>query len=88
MNKIRNSIKKNRQSRIAWQKVNEVSERKTTLIEKLKAASQEERIRMRKKHFKNLLGKSPKVTDRPLTKIINYQQDTKLRQFTPEFNIV
>ena len=31
-----------------------------------------------------LLGKSPKVTDEPIMKIINNPQDTKLRQFTQE----
>ncbi len=31
-----------------------------------------------------LLGKSPKVTDEPITKIINNQLDVKLGQFTEE----
>ncbi len=34
--------------------------------------------------FKNLLGKSPKVTDKPIMKIINNQLDIKLGQFTQE----
>ena len=45
---------------------------------KLKAASQEEQIHTWKEHFQNLHGKSPKVTDKPITKIINNQKDIKL----------
>ena len=44
---------------------------------------------MWKEHFKNLLGKYPKVTDKPIMKIIHNQLDIKLRQFTQEeFDIV
>ena len=82
INKIRNSVG-NRQSWIAWQTVNEVSKRKGTSRAKLKAASQEEQILMWKEHFKNLLGKSPKVTAKTHMKI-NYQLDIKLGQFTQE----
>ena len=32
--------------------------------------------------------KSPQVTDKPITKIINNQQDIKLGQFTHELNVV
>ena len=38
---------------------------------KLKAASQEELIHMWKEHFKYMLVKYPKVTDKPMMKIIN-----------------
>ena len=64
-NEIRNLVEE-RQFRIAWQTVNEVSKSKIASRTKLKATSQEERIRMRKEHFKNLVGKSPKVTDKPI----------------------
>ena len=37
---------------------------------------------MWKEHFKNLLGNSPEVTDKPIQKIINYQLDIKLGLFT------
>ena len=50
----------------------------------LKAASQEEWLQMRKEHFKILLGNSSKVTDKPITKIINSQLDINLGQFTKE----
>ena len=67
-----------------WQTVNEVSKRKSTSW----AASQEEWIYMWKEHFKNLLGKSSKATDKPITKIINYQQHIKQGYFTQEELIV
>ena len=60
---------------------NEVSCRKSTTRAKLKSASQDERIHLWKEHFKNLLGKSPKVKDEPITKIISNQQDVNLGQF-------
>ena len=69
--------------------VNEVSKRKSISRTKLKAASQEERIHMWKEHFKNMLGKSPKVTDKLIMKIINNQLEIKLEQFLQvEFKIV
>ena len=73
-----------RQSRIAWQTINEVSKRKSDARAKLKAVSQKERIQLWKEHFKNLLGKSTKFTDEPITKIIDDQLDVKLGQFTQE----
>ena len=56
INKIRDSVEY-RQSRIAWQTVNEVSRRKSTAKAKLKPTRQEERIHLWKQHFDNLLGK-------------------------------
>ena len=58
INKIKYSVE-DRKYRIAWKTVSEVSKRKRTTKAKLKAASQEERIHLRKQHFKNLLGKYP-----------------------------
>ena len=69
-----------------WQTVNEVCKRKSTSRAKLKATSQEKWIHMWKEYFKHLLGKSPKVTDKPITKIVNNQPDIKLGQ--EELNIV
>ena len=71
-----------------WQTINEVSKRKSPARAKLKAACQEKWIHLWKEHFKNLLGKSPWVTDEPITKIINNQLDIRLRQFTPELDVV
>ena len=39
---------------------------------------------MWKEHFKNLLGKSWEVTDKPIPKIVNNQLDIKLGWFTLE----
>ena len=57
IDKIRDSVE-DRQSRIAWQTINEVSRRKNTAKAKLKAANQQERIKLWKQHFENLLGNS------------------------------
>ena len=71
-----------RQSRIAWQTINEVSRRKSTAKAKLKAANQQERIKLWKQHFENLLGNPPKITHEPITRIISKQLDIKLGPFT------
>ena len=47
---IRDSVE-DRQSRIAWQTINEVSRRKSTAKAKLKAASQQERVKVWEKAF-------------------------------------
>ena len=61
IDKIRDSVE-DRQSRIACQTINEVSRRKSTAKAKLKAANQQERIKLWKEHFENLLGNPPKVS--------------------------
>ena len=73
-----------RQSRIAWQTINEVSRRKSTTKAKLKATNQQERIKQWKQHFENLLGNPPKVTHEPIMRIISKQLDIKLGPFTLE----
>ena len=70
IDKIRDSVE-DRQSRIAWQTINEVSRRKSTAKAKLKAANQQERIKLWKQHFENLLGNPPKITHEPITRIIS-----------------
>ena len=80
---IRDSVE-DRQSRIAWQTINEVSGRKSTAKAKLKAASQQERVKLWEQHFKNLLGNPPEITDEPITRIISKQLDVKLGPFTKE----
>ena len=81
--KIRDSVE-DRQSRIAWQTINEVSRRKNTDKAKLKATNQQERIKLWKQHFQNLLGNPPKITHEPITRIISEQLDIKLGPFTQE----
>ena len=83
IDKIRDSVE-DRQSRIAWQTINEVSRRKNTAKAKLKAANQQERIKLWKHHFENLLGNPPKITHEPITRIISKQLDIKLGPFTQE----
>ena len=83
IDKIRDSME-DRQSRIAWQTINEVSRRKNTAKAKLKAANQQERIKLWKQHFENLLGNPPKITHEPITRIISKQLDIKLGPFTQE----
>ena len=87
INKIRDSVE-DKQSRIARQTVNEEGSRKSTARAKLKATSKEERLHLRTEHFKNLLGKFPKVTDEPITKIISNQLDIKVGQFMQELDVV
>ena len=81
IDKIRDLVE-DRQSRIAWQTIDEVSRRKRTAKAKLKAANQQERIKLWKEHFEILLGNPPKVTHEPIT--INKQLDIKLGPFTQE----
>ena len=81
IDKIRDSVE-DRQSRIAWQTINEVSRRKSTAKAKLKAANQQERIKLWKQHFENLLGNPSKVTHGPITRIISKQLDIKLGPVT------
>ena len=83
IDKIRDSVK-DRQYRIAWQTINEVSRRNNTAKAKLKAANQQERIKLWKRHFENLLGNPPKITHEPIARIISKQLDIKLGPFTQE----
>ena len=83
IDKIRDSVE-DRQSRIAWQTINKVSRRRSTAKAKLKAESQQERVKLREHHFENLLGNPPKVTNEPITRIISKQLDIKLGPFTKE----
>ena len=53
INKIRESVE-DRQSRIAWQTINEVSKRKSTTKAKLKVANQQERTKLWKQYFEKL----------------------------------
>ena len=87
IDKIRDSVE-DRQSRIAWQTINEVSRRKRTAKAKLKAANKQERIKLWKQHFENLLGHPSKVTHEPINRIISKQLDIKLGPFTQELDSI
>ena len=81
--KIRDSVE-DRQSRIAWQTINEVSKRKSTTKAKLKVANQQERIKLSNQHFEYLQGNPPKVTHEPISRIICKQLDIKQGPSTQE----
>ena len=83
IDKIRDSVK-DRQSRIVWQTINEGGRRKSTTKAKLNDTTEQDRIKLWKQHFENLLGNPPKVTHEPITKIISMQLDIKLGPFTQE----
>ena len=83
IDKIKDSVE-DRQSRIAWQTINEVSRRKSIAKAKLKAANQQVRVKLWKLHFENLLGNPPKITNEPITRRICKQLDIKLGPFTKE----
>ena len=88
IDKLKNAAE-NRQSSITWKTVNEVTGRKTSSNSKLKAISQEERLKLWKEHFQNLLGKPPSVLDKPIETIINYTLNIKLGHYTtPELEAV
>ena len=78
----RNSVE-DWQTRIVWQTINKLSRRKSTAKAKMKATNQE-RIKLWKQHFENLLGNPPKVTYEPITEIISKQLDIKLGSLTLE----
>ena len=59
IDKIRDSVE-DRQSRIAWQTINEVSRRKNTAKAKLKAANQQERIKTVETALRKLTWKPTK----------------------------
>ena len=61
-----------------------MSGKKNTSRAKLKDASLEERLHKWKEHFKNQLRNIPENIDKPIQRIINSQQDIKLKQFTEE----
>ena len=69
---IRQSVE-DRQSRLAWQIVNEISGRKSTSKLKLKATSQKDRLQKWKEHFQKRLGNPPKIIENNTQKIVDKQ---------------
>ena len=61
-----------------------MSRRKSKTKAKLKAANQQERIKLWKQHFENLLGNPPKDTHDPITRFISKRLDIKIGPFTQE----
>ena len=62
----------------------EISGRKSTAKSKLKASKEEERLELWKKHFSNLLGKSPVVTEQQIERVVDRQLNIKQGDFTME----
>ena len=58
-------------TRLAWSIVNEVSGRKKSKHSQIRANSPEERIKLWKKHFENLLGQPPVIDDQPINKVFD-----------------
>ena len=61
-----------------------MSRKKSTTKVKLKATNHQERIKLWKQHFENILGKPPKVTHKSITRIISKQLDIKQGLFAQE----
>ena len=72
----------NRQAAAAWKPVNEVCKRKSTNKSKLKASDQNERLQLWEQHFKNLLGKPPRLVESPVNRAINNELNVKKGMFT------
>lgn len=71
-----------KKSALAWQITKEISGKKHTTQSKLRADSEEERRTLWQDHFKNLLGKPPKVTDEQIETIIHHDLDIKQGNFS------
>ena len=74
----------NQKSSQAWKIVNEISARKTTNKAKLKATSEEERLKHWKDHFKNLLGKPPTIKESEITPLFDEELNIQKGAFTME----
>ena len=72
----------NNRSSVVWKIANEISGRKSTTTSKIRASSQEERLKKWKDHFQDLLGKAPVVSDTPVRRIVNHELDIKCGNFT------
>lgn len=72
----------NQKSSQAWKAVNEISGRKTTNRAKLRASSQDERLKLWKQHFENLLGKPPSINEVVITPLFENELNIKKGAFT------
>ena len=64
----------NQQSRLAWATINEVTGRKKTNAGKIKAKSTEERVKLWKEHFQQLLGNPTTIIDKPVERVFDTLQ--------------
>ena len=61
----------NHQGRLAWATVNEVTGRKKLNEGQIRANSPEERLKLWKNHFEQLLGQPPVLDDQPIERVFN-----------------
>ena len=69
--------KSNKQAATAWKTVNEISGRISCNKAKIKAVDQNERIGKWKKHFEDLVGKLPTITEKRTQRITEQELDIK-----------
>ena len=72
----------NKKSAEAWKTVNKIRGRKSGNRAKLKASSQKERVKLWEKHFQDLLGKPPQISDEEITSFITEELKIKKGLFT------
>ena len=71
----------NKKSALAWKTVNEVSGRRSASTAKLKATSEEERLKLWRKHFEDLLGSTPKIKEATITPVVETMLNIKTGSF-------
>ena len=74
----------NQKSAIAWKTVNEISGRKSCNRSKLKGTTEEERLKLWQRHFQELLGNAPEITEDEITPILTEELNIKKGPFTME----
>ena len=81
INKLENAHE-NKKSALAWKIINKLSGRKSTNKAKLRAKSEEERISLWAKHFKDLLGKNPLTFPLEILPVVELTLDVKTGHFS------
>ena len=61
----------NHDSRLVWDRVNEVTKRKGPKRDRIKTSNTDERLAIWKDHFQKLLEQSPEIDDQPVLKVFN-----------------
>ena len=74
----------NKQAALAWKTVNEVLGRKSSNKAKLKASDQKERIDKWKTHFQNLLDKTPRISIKETTRVVEGELNIMKGSFSME----
>ena len=72
----------NKKSSSAWSTINRITGRKKSNKSRLKAKDDEERLKLWKEHFKNLLGKHPVTIPSEMIKIVDETLPIKIGPFT------